>query len=64
MTVYDKKYDFVKSMQIAHEIQSTKSAYKCGCFCVKKFINQSNNMNVCGTAALFSVITMSDFRNY
>ena len=48
-------------MQVAHEIQSTKSAHKCSYFCGKKFINQRNDMNVCGTAAIFSAITMSDF---
>ena len=26
--VYEKKYGFIRSMQIAHEIQSTKSAHK------------------------------------
>ena len=58
--VYKKKYDFIKSMQVAHEIQSTKSAHKCGYFCVKNFINQRNDINVCGAAAIFSAITMSE----
>ena len=48
-------------MQVAHEIQSTKSAHKCGYFCVKNFINQRSDMNVCRAASLFSVIPMSDF---
>ena len=59
--VSEKKYDFIKSMQIAHEMQSIKSAHKCGYFCVKIFINQRNDINVCGAAAIFSAITMSDF---
>ena len=49
-------------MEIAHEIQSTKSAHKCGYFCVKNFINQRNDMNVRGAAAIFSAITISDFK--
>ena len=48
-------------MQVAHEVQSTKSADKCGYFCVKNFINQRHNVNVCGVAAIFSAIMMSDF---
>ena len=56
-----KKYDFIKSMQIAHEIQSTKSAHKSVYFCVKKIINQRSDIDVCGVAAIFSAITMSDF---
>ena len=47
--------------KVAHEIQLTKSAHKCGYFCVKKFIDQRNDMNVCGAAAVFSAITMSGF---
>ena len=31
-----------------------------GYFCVKNFINQRNDMNVC--AAIFFAITMSDFK--
>ena len=49
-------------MQVAHEIQSTKGAQKCIYFCVKSFINQRNDMNVCGAAAIFSAIMMSDFK--
>ena len=56
-----KKYDFFKSMQVAHEIQSTKSAYKFGCFRVKNFINQRNGMIVCRAVVIFSAISMSDF---
>ena len=48
-------------MQVAHEVQSTKSAHKCGYFCVKILINQRHNVNVCGVAAIFSALTMSDF---
>ena len=48
-------------MQVAHEVQSTKSTYKCGYFCVKNFINQRNDVNVCGVAAIFPAITMSGF---
>ena len=59
--VYEKKSDFIKSMQFVHEIQSTKSAHKCGYFCVKSFINKKDNMNVCGAAAVFFAITISDF---
>ena len=59
---YKKNYHFIKSMQIAHEIQSTKSAHKCGYFCVKKVINRRNDVKVCGAAAIFSAITMSDFK--
>ena len=58
----EKNYDVVKSMQVAHEIQSTKSAHKCAYFCVKNFINERNDMKVCGAAAIFSAITMSDFK--
>ena len=53
---------FIKSVQVVHEIQSTKNAHKCGQFCVKNFINQRNDMNVCGAAAIFSLITMFDFK--
>ena len=53
---------FIKSVQVIHEIQSTKNAHKCGQFCVKNFINQRNGMNVCGAAAIFSAITMFDFK--
>ena len=56
-----KKDDFIKSMQVAHEIQSIKSTHKCGYFCVKNFINQRNDMNVSGASAIFSAITMSNF---
>ena len=59
-----KKYDFIKSMQVAHEIQSTKSAHKCIYFCVKNFIKQRNDINICGIVAVFSAITMSEYRNY
>ena len=60
---YSKKnYDFIKSMQVAHEIQSTKSAIRCAYFCVKIFINQENDMNVSGAAPIFSAIMMSDFK--
>ena len=62
--VYEKKYDFIKSMQVAHEIQSTKSAHKCGYFCVKNFIKQRNDISICGIVAVFSAITMSEYRNY
>ena len=55
------KYDFIKSMQAAHEIQSTKSPHKCKYFNIKKIINQRNDMIVCGAAAKFSAVTMSDF---
>ena len=48
--------------KVAHEIQLTKSAHKCGYFCVKKCIDQRNDMNVCGAAAVFSAITSC--RNY
>ena len=57
-----KKNDFIKSMQIVHEIQSTKCVRKCGYFCVKTFINQRNDISVCGAAAVFSAVTMSDFK--
>ena len=59
---YKKKNDFIKSMQIVHEIQSTKCVRKCGYFCVKTFINQRNDISVCGAAAVFSAVTMSDFK--
>ena len=49
-------------MQVAYEIQSTKSALKCAYFCVKTFINQRNDINVCGAAPIFSAVTMSDFK--
>ena len=58
----EKNYDVIKSMQVAHEIQSTKSAHKCAYFCVKNFINERNDMKVCGAAAIFSAITMSDLK--
>ena len=48
-------------MQVAHEIQSTKSAQKCEYFCVKNFINQRDDINVCGVAAVFSAITIDYF---
>ena len=57
-----KNYDFTKSVRVAHETQSTESAHKCGYFCVKNFINQRNDMNVSGAAAIFSAITMFDFQ--
>ena len=60
--IYEKKHDFIKSIKVAHEIQSTKSALKCAYFCVKNFINQRNDMNVCRAAPIFSTITMSDFK--
>ena len=60
--VYEKIYDFIKSMQVAHEIQSAKTAHKCACFCIKNFFNKRNDMKVCGVAAIFSAITMSDFK--
>ena len=60
--ICEKKHDFIKSIKVAHEIQSTKSALKCAYFCVKNFINQRNDMNVCGAAPIFSAITMSDFK--
>ena len=60
--IYEKKHDFIKSIKVAHEIQSTKSALKCAYFCVKNFINQRNDMNICGAAPIFSTITMSDFK--
>ena len=56
-----KKNDFIKFIQVAHEIGSTKSAHKCGYFRVKSFIYQRNSMIVSGAAAIFSAITMSDF---
>ena len=49
-------------MQVIHENQSTKSADKCAYFCVKNFINQRNDMNVSGAAAIFFAITMFDFK--
>ena len=48
-------------MHVAYEIQRTKSAHKCGYFCVKNFVNQRNHMIVRGAAAIYSPITMSDF---
>ena len=48
-------------MQVSHEIQSTKSAHRCGYFQVKKFLFQRKDMIVCGTAAIFPAMTMSDF---
>ena len=51
---------FIKSMHLTYEIQRTKSAQKCGYFCVKNFVNQRNHMIAC--AAIFSAITMSDFK--
>ena len=48
-------------MQVAHEIQPTKSAHKCGSFPVKNYIYQRSSMIVCGAAAIFSAISMSDF---
>ena len=60
--IYEKKHDFIKSIKVSHQIQSTKSALKCAHFCVKNFINQRNDMNVCGAAPIFSAITMSDFK--
>ena len=56
-----KKNDFIKFIQVAHEIGSTKSAHKCGYFRVKSFIYQRNSMIVSGAAAIFSAMTMSDF---
>ena len=59
----EKNYDVIKSMQVAHEIQSTKSVYVlCAYFCVKNFINERNDMKICWAAAIFSAITMSDFK--
>ena len=60
--VYEKNYDFIKSMQVSHEIRSTKCVQKCGNFCVKKIVNQRNGLKVCRAAAIFSAITMSDFK--
>ena len=62
MQSIQKNYDFIKFMKVIHEIQSTKSAQKCSYFCVKIFINQRSEMNVCGAAAIFSTIAMSDFK--
>ena len=62
MQSIQKNYDFIKFMQVIHEIQSTKRAQKCSYFCVKIFINQRSEMNVCGAAAIFSTIAMSDFK--
>ena len=56
-----KKNDFIKFIQVAHEIRLTKNAHKCGHFRVKSFIYQRNNMIVSGAAAIFSAIAMSDF---
>ena len=56
-----QRIDFIKAMHVAYEIQRTKSANKCGHICVKKFINQRNDMILCGAAVIFSAITMSDF---
>ena len=60
--VYENNYDLIKSMQVAHEIQSIKIAHKYGYFCVKNFINQRIDMSVCGAAGIFFAITMSDFK--
>ena len=35
---------------------------KCAYFCIKNFINKRNDMKVCGAAAIFSAITMCDFK--
>ena len=60
--VCEKNFDFIKSTQVVHEIQSTKSVRTCEYFCVKNFIIQRNGMKVCGAAAIFSAITSSDFK--
>ena len=60
--VYERNYDFNKSVQVVHEIQSTKNTHKCGQFCVKNFINQRKDKNVCGAAAIFPAITIFDFK--
>ena len=59
-SIRKKKFDFIKSMQVAHEIHSTKSAHKCGYFFVKSFINKGNGIIVFGATTIFSEITMSD----
>ena len=59
---YERNYDFIKSKQVTQEIQPTKSAHKCGYFYVKNFINQRNYINICGVAAIFSAMTMSDLK--
>ena len=56
-----QRKDFIKFTHVAYEIQWTKSAHRCGYFCVKNFINQRNHMILCGAAAIFFAITMSDF---
>ena len=38
-----------------------QKAHKCAYFCVKNVINQTKHMIVCGAAAIFSAIMMSDF---
>ena len=52
-------------MKVAHEmkfeIHTIKCAHKCRYFRIKSFINERNRMIVCGAAAIFSAITMSDF---
>ena len=50
-------------MQVAHKIQSTKSALKYAYFCANNIINQRNNMNFNGATPIFSAITTtSDFK--
>ena len=51
----------IKSMLVAYEIQWPKIVHSCGYYCIKNFVNQGNHMIVCGTAAIFSAITMSSF---
>ena len=51
--VCERNYDFIKSMQVIHETQSTKSVHKCAYFCVKNFINQK--------ATLTSVVLLQYF---
>ena len=35
--IYEKKHDFIKSIKVAHEIQSTKSAQMCIFLCKKLY---------------------------
>ena len=35
--IYEKKYHFIKFMQVAHEIQSTKSTHNCALLLCKTF---------------------------
>ena len=48
-------------MQIAREIQSTKSARKCGYFRVKILSIKETGRLAVGVLKLFSAVTMSDF---